>query len=80
MGEEIKVIVVGAAGRMGGRLIHIIQETPSMKLLGPLIGRIIPSWEGHRGGCWPWKAGIPLEGELKGGEMWSSISAVHRPP
>jgi len=28
MKQEIKVVVVGAAGRMGGKLIHLIQETP----------------------------------------------------
>jgi len=68
MGEEIKVIVVGAAGRMGGRLIHIIQETPSMKLFGavdrpdhPLMGKDIGEVVGLG------KLGIPLEGELKGG-------------
>ena len=32
MKEEIKAIVVGAAGKMGGRIIHIIKETPSIKL------------------------------------------------
>src|SRR4030043_2023973 len=32
MKEEIKAIVVGAAGKMGGRVIYIIKETPSMKL------------------------------------------------
>ncbi len=68
MGEEIKVIVVGAAGRMGGRLIHIIQETPSMKLFRavdrpdhPLIGKDIGEVVGLG------KLGVPLEGELKGG-------------
>ena len=30
--KEIKAIVVGAAGKMGNRMIHIIQETPSMVL------------------------------------------------
>ena len=31
-GKEIKAIVVGAAGKMGSRIIHVIQETPSIKL------------------------------------------------
>ena len=30
--KEVKAIVVGAAGKMGGRVIHIIKETPSVKL------------------------------------------------
>ena len=68
MKEEIKVIVVGAAGKMGGRIIHIIQETPSMRLLRavdredhPLIGKDIGEIVGLG------KLGVPLEGELKGG-------------
>jgi 4-hydroxy-tetrahydrodipicolinate reductase len=66
MKEEVKAIVVGAAGRMGGRLIHIIQETPSMKLFRavdrpdhPLIGKDVGEVVGFG------KLGIPLEGELK---------------
>ena len=31
-GREIKAIVVGAAGRMGSRVIHAIEETPSIRL------------------------------------------------
>ena len=30
--KKVKAIVVGAAGKMGGRIIHIIQETPSIEL------------------------------------------------
>src|SRR4030043_1434818 len=30
--KEVGAIVVGAAGKMGGRVIHIIKETPSVKL------------------------------------------------
>ena len=30
--KEIKAIVIGAAGKMGSRIIHIIKETPSMRL------------------------------------------------
>ena len=38
--KEIKAIVIGAAGKMGSRIIHIIKETPSMKVsIGPLKGR-----------------------------------------
>lgn len=65
----IRAIVVGAAGRMGARLIHTIKETPSMKLwqaverpdhpsIGMDIGEIIGLG----------KVGIPLEGALKKGE------------
>jgi 4-hydroxy-tetrahydrodipicolinate reductase len=68
MREEIKAIVVGAAGRMGVRLVHIIQETPPMKLFRavdrpdhPLIGKDIGEVVGLG------KLGIPLEGELKSG-------------
>jgi 4-hydroxy-tetrahydrodipicolinate reductase len=68
MKQEIKTTVVGAAGRMGGRLIHIIQETPSMKLFRavdrpdhPLIGKDAGEVVGFG------KLGIPLEGVLKEG-------------
>ena len=66
MKEGIKAIVVGAAGKMGGRIIHIIKETPSIELyraierpdhpsIGKDIGEIVGL--GH--------IGIPLEGKLK---------------
>jgi len=32
MKEGIKAIVVGAAGKMGGRIIQIIKEAPSIEL------------------------------------------------
>ena len=66
--EGIKAIVVGAAGKMGGRVIHIIQEYPSIKLFRaierpdhPSIGRDIGEIIGLG------KLGIPLEGELRKG-------------
>jgi 4-hydroxy-tetrahydrodipicolinate reductase len=66
--KEVKAIVVGAAGRMGARLIHIIQETSLMKLIQavdrpdhPLIGKDIGEVVGLG------KLGIPLENELKKG-------------
>jgi len=37
--KEIKAIVIGAAGKMGSRIIQIIKETPSMKCIGPSKGR-----------------------------------------
>ena len=66
MKEGIKAIVVGAAGKMGGRIIHIIKETPLIELyraierpdhpsIGKDIGEIVGL--GH--------IGIPLEGKLK---------------
>jgi 4-hydroxy-tetrahydrodipicolinate reductase len=65
--EEIKAVVVGAAGKMGSRIIHIIKETPSIKLYQaierpdhPSIGRDIGEVIGLG------KMDVPLEGELKG--------------
>jgi 4-hydroxy-tetrahydrodipicolinate reductase len=67
--KEIKAIVVGAAGRMGGRVIQAITETPSIKLSGaverpdhPSLGKDIGELHGLG------KMGIPLEGEFKKGE------------
>jgi 4-hydroxy-tetrahydrodipicolinate reductase len=64
--KEIKATVVGAAGKMGGRIIHIIQETPSISLSGaverpdhPSIGKDIGEVIGLG------KMNIPLEGDLK---------------
>ena len=62
-----RAIVVGAAGKMGGRIIHIIRETPSIELYRaiertdhPFIGKDIGEIIGLG------KLGIPLEGDLKG--------------
>jgi 4-hydroxy-tetrahydrodipicolinate reductase len=66
--KEVRVIVVGAAGKMGSRIIHIIHETPSIVLdraiersdhpsIGKDIGEIIGLG----------KMNIPLEGDLKKG-------------
>ena len=78
MKEGIKAIVVGAAGRMGVRLIHIIQETSSVKLhraterpdhpfLGMDVGEIVGLG----------RLGVVLEGELKkdGGDVLINFSA-----
>jgi 4-hydroxy-tetrahydrodipicolinate reductase len=65
--KEIETVVVGAAGKMGGRIIHIIKETPAMRLhraierpdhpsIGKDIGEVIGLGT----------MGIPLEGGLKG--------------
>jgi 4-hydroxy-tetrahydrodipicolinate reductase len=65
--RKVKAIVVGAAGKMGGRIIHIIKETPSIELYRaiersdhPFIGKDIGEIIGLG------KLGIPLEGNLKG--------------
>ncbi len=70
--KEIKAIVIGAAGKMGNRIIHIINETPSISLYRaierpdhPSIGKDIGEVIGLG------KMGIPLEGDLKkaGGDV-----------
>jgi len=65
-GEVIKAIVVGAAGRMGGRIIYTFNETPSIKLYRaverpdhPSIGRDVGELHGLG------KMGIPVEGKLE---------------
>jgi 4-hydroxy-tetrahydrodipicolinate reductase len=72
MRKEIKAIVVGAAGKMGVRIMQIIKEVPSIELYRaverpdhPSIGRDIGEIIGLG------KIGIPLEGNLKkdGGDV-----------
>jgi len=62
----MKAIVVGAAGKMGGRIIHIIKETPGIELHQaverpdhPLIGKDIGEIIGLG------RINIPLEGSLR---------------
>ncbi len=64
--KEIKAIVIGAAGKMGNRIIQMIQETPSISLYGaveradyPFIGKDIGEVIGLG------KIGVLLEGDLK---------------
>jgi 4-hydroxy-tetrahydrodipicolinate reductase len=64
--DKVKAIVMGAAGKMGGRIIHIIHETPSIELFQaverpdhPAIGWDIGEITGLG------KMGIPLEKSLK---------------
>lgn len=64
--KEIKAIVIGAAGKMGSRIIHLIQETPSMSLYRaverpdhPSIGKDVGEVIGMG------NMGIPLEKDLK---------------
>ena len=75
--KEIRAIVIGAAGKMGSRIIHIIHETPSIALyraierpdhpsIGKNIGEVIGLGEMN----------IPLEGDLKkdGGDVIINFS------
>jgi len=77
MKERTQAIVVGAAGKMGGRIIHIIQEYPSIKLFRAIerpdhssIGKDIGEMVGLG------KLGILLEGGLKkeGGDVIINFS------
>jgi 4-hydroxy-tetrahydrodipicolinate reductase len=70
--ERIKAIVVGAAGKMGSRIIHMIKETPSIELCRaierpdhPFIGKDIGEVIGLG------RMGILLERDLRkqGGEV-----------
>lgn len=78
MNGEVKAIVVGAAGRMGTRLIHVIKETPSISLIQaieradhPWIGKDIGEMIGLG------RMNIPLEGKLenKGGDVIINFSS-----
>ncbi len=67
--KEVKTIVVGAGGKMGGRIIHMVKETPPMKLVRaverkdhPFIGMDIGDVVGLG------KIGVLLESSLKKGE------------
>ncbi len=77
MNKEVKAIVVGAAGRMGIRLIHIIKENPSISLIQaieradhPWIGKDIGEMIGLG------RINVPLEGRLKdkGGDVIINFS------
>jgi 4-hydroxy-tetrahydrodipicolinate reductase len=66
MRNPIKAIVVGAAGRMGTRLVHIIHETPGIELSAaterpdhPSVGKDVGEVAGLG------KIGIPLAGKLE---------------
>lgn len=78
MKENVKAIVVGAAGKMGSRIIHILRETPSIELgqaiersdhpsLGKDIGELIGVG----------RLDVPLEGGLKrtGGDVIINFSS-----
>jgi 4-hydroxy-tetrahydrodipicolinate reductase len=72
MTQEVKAIVLGAAGRMGGRILHILKETPSIVLHQaierpdhPFLGRDVGEIVGLG------KVGILLDGGLNrdGGDV-----------
>ena len=76
--KEVGAIVVGAAGRMGARTIHIINETPSVKLFRaiersdhPSVGKDIGEVIGLG------KIGVLLESSLKkgGGDVIINFSS-----
>lgn len=77
MRERIRAIVVGAAGKMGNRIIHILRETPSIELGQaverpdhPSLGRDIGEIMGLG------RLGILLEGKMRkeGGEVIINFS------
>jgi 4-hydroxy-tetrahydrodipicolinate reductase len=77
MNKKVKAVVVGAAGRMGTRLINIIKETPYIELFQaidrpdhPWIGKDIGEMIGLG------RLNVPLEGSLgkKGGEVIINFS------
>lgn len=77
MKERIKAIVVGAAGKMGGRIINIIKETPSIELFRAIERSDHPSIGGDIGEIVGLGTiGIPLEGGLKkdGGDVIINFS------
>ena len=62
----IKTIVAGAGGRMGGRIIQLIRESPDMILSGalekeghPAVGRDLGEWLGLG------KLNLPIVSELE---------------
>ena len=70
----IKTIVAGAGGRMGGRIIQLIQESPDLILSGafekeghPAVGQDLGEWLGLG------KLNLPIVSELQklipGGEV-----------
>lgn len=42
--KEAGVIVVGAAGKMGTRIIHIVKETPSIKVTRAIERSYYPAY------------------------------------
>jgi 4-hydroxy-tetrahydrodipicolinate reductase len=78
MKESIRAIVIGAAGKMGNRIIHIIRETPSIELGQaierpdhPSIGTDIGEMIGLG------RLGVPLGGTIKreGGDVIINFSS-----
>jgi len=76
-GRKIRAVVVGAAGKMGGRIIHVLKETPSIELF-QAVDRPDHPWMGKDIGelIGLGKLGIFLEGSLrKGGDVLIDFTA-----
>jgi 4-hydroxy-tetrahydrodipicolinate reductase len=61
----INVIVAGAAGRMGSRLVALIKESTALHLVGAIEGKghhALGEDAGERAGCG--KAGVPITDDL----------------
>ncbi|HXH86847.1 MAG TPA: 4-hydroxy-tetrahydrodipicolinate reductase, partial [Nitrospira sp.] len=70
----INVIVAGAAGRMGSRLVALIKDSPVLHLAGAIEGKghhALGQDAGETAGCG--KAGVPITDDLSallvGGEV-----------
>ena len=70
--EAVRAVVVGAAGKMGSRILHVIQETPAIEVCRavervdhPSVGKDIGEIVGLG------RIGVTLEGDLKkkGGDV-----------
>jgi len=76
----IKVIVAGAAGRMGSRLVALIKDSPVLQLAGAIEGKghhALGQDAGETAGCG--KAGVPITDDLSallvGGKVVIDFSA-----
>ena len=60
-----KTVVIGAAGRMGARLVALVKSSPVMQLVGAIEGKGHPAMgldAGEQAGCG--KVGVPITAEL----------------
>jgi 4-hydroxy-tetrahydrodipicolinate reductase len=61
----IKVIIAGAAGRMGGRLVSLVRDSTALTLVGALEGKghyALGEDAGETAGCG--RAGVPITDDL----------------
>lgn len=61
----IKVIIAGAAGRMGGRLVSLVRDSTALALVGALEGKghhALGEDAGETAGCG--RAGVPITDDL----------------